>query len=113
MRKLEVKIRYFFWAIKVSFKPNNGYYAIYKNKQYVLKNEIYDERVWTLIDYKNNVKIHSVNVKDFKLKIPSLKWFITTFKQHMIFQMTSWYSIDYRKPLFARISYKNSNNINF
>jgi hypothetical protein len=114
IRKLEVKIRYAIWAFQESFKANGNYYAKYKGNLYYLKNEIFDENVWSLISVKDtNVKISYINIKEFKVIIPTIERFIDTFKSKMFFQNSSWYLIDIRKPIGTRISYNNSDNIKF
>jgi hypothetical protein len=114
IRKIEVKIRYIIWAFEESFKANSNYYAKYNGNMYYLKNEIYSENIWSLISIKDtNVKLQYINIKDFKVIIPSIGCFIRTFKSKMFFQNSSWFAIDIRKPIGNRISYNNSNNIKF
>lgn len=114
IRKLEVKIKYINWAFQESFKANSNYYAKYKGNLYYLKNEIYDENIWSLISVKDtNIKIQYVNIKEFKVIIPTINRFIDTFKSKMFFQNSSWFSIDIRNPIGNRISYNNSSNIKF
>ena len=113
LRILEVKIRYFIWALQMCFKPNSNYLAKYNGKLYGLHNKIFDENIWTLIGKTKAESVDNVNVKDFKTIIPNFTIFKITFKEMYRFQLTSWYQIDIRKPLGKRISYYNSSNIQF
>lgn len=106
LRKLEVKIRYAIWAYqrlsypttydKINYQGELGYCQNGVNAPY-WKISLKDERVH---------ERHLLVIRDFKRDF-------RVFKQHYNFQMSYWYSIDYRNPLFSRISYLNSSNIKF
>lgn len=113
LRILEVKLKYFIWALQMSFKPNPNYLAEYNGKLYGLHNQVFDEKIWTLIAIEDSKSINHVNVKNFKTIIPDFDSFKIRFNEMYRFQMQSWYQIDCRKPLGKRISYYNSSNIQF
>ena len=113
MRKIEVKIRQFFWSLKETLKPNTYDAVIYKEKKYYIKSSLCGHDIWDL--YEKNFKSPTFKrIKGSELKVVhSFKRFKVVFNQNMHFQKTSWQSIDFNKKLGSRLSYYNSNNIRF
>lgn len=48
MRKIEVKIRQFLWALKKSFEPTTGDAVIFQGQEYFIKTSLTGENIWNL-----------------------------------------------------------------
>ena len=113
MRKLEVKIKQIIWAISQSFKPTTYDLVEYNGERYYIESSLTGENIWNLFE-KGNDKPTYYRIKGKELKIiHSIKRFKNVFKQHMFFQWSSWQSIDCMNPIGTRLSYINSENIQF
>lgn len=113
MRKIEVIIKQTIWSIKNIFKPNNYDIVIYNNQKYYIKSSLTGYNKWSLYEKNNEKPIYkNINGKNLKI-IHSLKRTIEIFNQNYKFQKNNWRSIDLNKKLGTRLSYINSDNINF
>lgn len=113
MRKIEVKIRQFIWALKQSFKPTTYDLVVYQGKKYYIKSSLTGENVWNLFEKGEKEPTHRY-VKDSEIKfVQTLKRFISVFKNHLSFQKQNWGLIDYGNPIGTRLSYNNSTDIYF
>ena len=113
MRKIEVKIRQFFWSLKETLKPNTYDTVIYNGEKYYIKSSLCGHNIWDLYKKNNEILIiKRIRGEDLKV-VHSFKRFKVVFNQNMHFQKTSWQSIDFNKKLGSRLSYYNSNNIRF
>src|SRR5690606_10150999 len=106
MRKIEVKIRYIVWAYKRLSFPTTYDKINYQGDEGYCINGV-NSPMW--LTSLSNQRIHESKF----LVIRSVKRDIIVFKEHYLFQLRYWYSIDNRNKLFTRISYYNSNNIKF
>ena len=105
MRKLIVKLMYVVWAVSQLKEPTSYDQVIYEGEKRYIK---YGNPHWKIDGISQQVKS-----SEFKI-VRGLKRDWRVFKQRYSFQMSSWYRIDtWNKPIFRRISYKNSSNISF
>ena len=113
MRKIEVKIRQFFWSLQMTLKPTTYDAVIYKGKKYYIKSSLCGHDIWDL--YEKNFKSPTFKrIKGSELKVVhSIKRLKDVFNECMNFQKTSWQLIDCNKQIGKRLSYYNSNNIRF
>lgn len=113
MRKIEVIIREFIWALNQAKKPTTHDLVDYKNDTYYIKSSMTNYNVWDL--YKIGVKEpihHRVKGVDLKI-INTRKRFIRVFIEKFNFQKQSWRSIDLKNKIGTRLCYINSDNIKF
>lgn len=111
MRKLEVRIRQIIWALNKSLKVNNWDEVMYNGKKYYAKSSLIGNDIWDLYNDGEEI-LYYKNGKDLRI-IHSWKRFKRVFKEMLYFQKSSWGLIDQNKPLFTRLSYKNSEDIKF
>lgn len=114
MRKIVVKLMYVLWALNESLKPCIGYKVYYKGKLYYVKSSLNGYGKWNLIcPITKDVHHFNINQKKLKVMPPSFKTWRSVFYGCYYFQKSSWYSIDIKKSIFKRISYKTSEDISF
>lgn len=113
MRKIEVKIRQFLWALKKSFEPTTGDAVIFQGQEYFIKTSLTGENIWNLFDIGTKELIYSyIKGNDFKV-IRSFSRFKRVFKHNLAFQKLNWGLIDCENPIGTRLSYNNSEDIYF
>ena len=113
MRKIEVKVRQFIWAIKTSLKPTTYDLVEYKGDTFFIKSSLTGEGVWNLFKVgETSATYFYIKNRDLKL-LHSFKRFVKVIKWHLHFQETSWGRIDRNKPIGRRLCYYSSENILF
>lgn len=118
MRKIELYIRYAFWALKRIRQPHLGDTVVYNGVECSLIQGVNNPK-WNLLPLtKENLAkpkreiYENVHVNDFNMK-HDLKSLLGRFKSDMNFQKSNWMNIDLRGKLFTRHSYISSGKIKF
>lgn len=105
MRKIELKLRYFYWSLKRSLEPNLFYDVKYKGINYHLKEDLNKIQSISLINTKTKEKdYYHINRKDVSI-IFDLHSFFNSFMFYYRFQIKNWYSIDVYNKLFTKNIY--------
>lgn len=113
MRKLEVKLRQLLWAFKETFKPAAGDLVKYKGFKCYIRPTLTGYNTWHLRNIDSeSPRFTYVKGSDLKI-IRSIPQHIHRFKDLLRFQKQSWGSIDLIKPVGTRLSYNNSDDIQF
>lgn len=117
-RKLEVRIRYAIWALGKINSLHLGEIVEYNGVKCSVINGVSAPR-WKLLPLtdenlaRDKREIWDYVHQDEMIISKSFKSKLFRYRQSYSFQMCSWYSIDYRTPMFSRISFLNKNNIAF
>lgn len=118
MRKIELYVRYFVWAIKRIGLPHLGDTVIYNGVECSLIQGVNNPK-WNLLPLteENLAKskrdvYRNIHINEFKLK-HDFKSLVGRFKSDIKFQKDNWMHIDLNKKLFTRNSYLSPSNIVF
>ena len=99
IRKLEVRIRYFFWALSRIKNPTNYDRVSHSTGNYIVK---YGNPNWIFLASHHGKK--QFKKSEFKV-LRSFSRDLRVFKEKYGFQMGYWYSIDYSNKIGSGISY--------
>lgn len=114
MRKLEVKIKHVIWAFKESFKPSECYSVQFQGITCNIKPSFTGYNIWNVTPkITEGLTFYRVKGSELKVNLHSFNRVYQNFKHLYRHQKWSWYSIDIQKPFRSRISYINSDNIQF